>query len=547
MNDAKTVLFAISTETISAEKAKKFEDDTMKIIRSGNRDYYNSNSVHCDYKDGLIKMCQQYRPSVAIVNELLPGMGNVFDIVKEIKSEFPEIIIVMLLKDARVVGDAVLANLTAAGIYNWLSAPWRTEAVASLVVTPKKMKDVEAYIPKIVEGSNGLAFETKIVERVEDELDDIVAPNFSSSSNALAMDGKLDDFSLQKENLEVGYHKVIGKGFTSGFGSKFKIGAANNMPILNPGVREEAEPEVKPEIKEEVKPVVKEEIKPVEDAPKAPPQVFSKTIKEEEKVKEEPKQEVQKQEVPVPPKPVANKRPKKELRVEQRAILDRIRVKDAPEEKQAVKQIPEEEAKKSIQAAVAQKPVEKKVAKLLSLSEYNFVPKYNKVLFIRALPLSTVFPIHIADLSSALFVDFNKESCYDGFANVYKTTIKECQLPNNGRIVADAVAGNGIEKVAKKFDYVIAIVPEDDFVINTFVKRYPDIADLVLVQNSNKVINFKERGNIFGDKVKTISFLNEKTPIVQESLTEKKLLLDSPEYAKDVNFIVQSLNKENNK
>lgn len=534
MNEAKTVLFAISTETISAEQAKKFEDKTMMAIRSGNREYYNSNSVHCDYKDGLIKMCQQYRPSAAIINELLPGMGNIFDIVREIKSEIPEIIIVMLLKDNRVIGDAVLANLAASGIYNWLSAPWKTDTVAGLVVSPKKMKDVESYIPKIVEGSNGLAFETKLVERVEDELDDIVTPNIAGSSNALAMDGKIEDLSQQKENLEVGYHRVIGKGFTGGFGSRFKIGKSDSSSILKADVSETPKVEDIQEFSLDVSKTNKtaeekktEEVKIIE-TPK---------VEKEENIK---KPTVENN-VPKP------RKTREEIKTEQKALLDRIKVKEDIKKNNAVKEIPEQEAKKNIKEVKEKHEtptLEKKVNKLMCLNEYNFAPRYNKVLFVRALPISTIFPIHLAALSKASFVDFNKESCYDGFTNVFKTTIKESKLPEAEVIVADAVAGNGIEKVAEKFDYVVAIVPEDIFVINTFVKRYPNLADLILIQNSAKLIDFKANKDLFGTKPSLTSFLNEKTLAIQNAIMEKKLLMDDPEYARSVNFIIKALNKE---
>lgn len=516
MNDAKTVLFAISMDALSPSQAKTFEERTMIAIRSGNRNYFNSNSVHCDYKDGLIKMCQQYRPSAAIINELLPGIGNVFDIAKEIKSEFPEIIIVILLKDNRVVGDAVLANLAAAGIYNWISAPWKPELVANLVVSPKKMKDVEAYIPKIVERANGLAFDTKLVERVEDKLDDIITPNSSGSNNALAVDGKVEDIQSQKENLNVNYHKVVGGNKSFGFGNRGGIKKSGISLTMQTSEKKEETPIV--ENKEvatkvevpavETKPVEERKIENIHPIEKPKPD-FNK-IMQENKSKETPKANVD-----------DNKK----------KLLDKLSSMKKPVEEKKV----ETEVKKP------EPKVEK--PKLLSLSEYNFVPRYKKILFVRALPLSTVFPVHIAKLSKAKFVDFNKESCYDKFEDVHKTTIKEAKLPDGELIVADAVAGNGIEKLVSKFDYVVAIVPEDEFVINTFVKRYPNLADLILVQNSAKLIDFKTTKNIFGDKLKAISFLNEKTPNIHNSLVEGKLLMDDVEYAKSVNFIVKNLNK----
>ena len=527
MNEAKTVLFAISMDGVGAEQAKKFEDKTMLAIRSGNRDYYNSNSIHCDYKDGLLQMCQQFHPSAAVINELLPGMGNIFEIVKEMKSEFPEIVIVMLFKDNRVVGDAVLANLTASGIYNWVSAPWKPETIASLITSPKKMKDVEAYIPKIIEGANGLAFETKLVERVEDNLNDLASPSLEGSSNALAVDGRIDDITQHKENLEVGYHKVVGKGFLGGFGNRAKT----NTSGISLSVK--ANNEEKP----------KQEENKTSNLFSNSNEISVNKIPAVEEKKAEPKEIVKTKVVENMVKDVLEQKEKAErsLNIEKKNLLDKI---DINKEDLSTKKLDNSEIfKETVPSKENPDQNKKKETKLLSLNEFNFEPKYNKVLFVRALPLSTIFPIHLARLSKAAFVDFNKESCYDGFEDVYKTTIKEAKLPDNERIVADAVAGNGIEKIAEKFDYVIAILPEDDYAINIFLKRYPNLADFVLIQNSAKIIDFRKIGNIFGSKVKAMSFLNEKTSMIRTALVEKVLLMNNPDYAKSVNFIVKTLGK----
>ena len=38
-------------------------------------------------------------------------------------------------------------------------------------------------------------------------------------------------------------------------------------------------------------------------------------------------------------------------------------------------------------------------------------------------------------------------------------------------------------------------------------------------------------------------FLDEKTPAIADALRNKKLLMDDPDYAKSVNFIVKNLNR----
>lgn len=523
MNEAKTVLFAISMDGMAASQAKAFEEKTMFSVRSGSRDYFNANSIHCDYKDGLMKMCQQYRPSAMVVNELLSGMGNIFDIVREIKSEFSDINIVILLKDNRVVGDAVLANLAAAGIYNWLSAPWKPEAIASLICSPKKLKDVEAYIPKIIEKANGLAFDTKLVERVEDKLEDLAPTGLSGASNAVAVDEKMEDLNQHTEEIEVDYHQSSPKK-VSGFGKR-GFGKSGISLSLNTEAKQPVE-----EVKKE-EPVVPEPVKM--EVPKPEP----------------PKTPVAPQ---FNPRPVEEKKPETKTNLklsESRSqLLDRIGKKKQEEFKAKEKELQELKAKeeklKEEKLKEIKKEEPKPEVKQLSLNKMEFSPKYKKVLFVRALPLSTVLPLHIAKLSNATFVDFNKESCYDGFDKVYKTTIKEAKLPDDERIVADVVAGNGLEKIIPLFDLVIVIVPEDDFVIKTFNKRYPDVANFVLVHNPSKLMNFKILTDKFGKKLKFISFLSDDVPMVYEALNEKKLLMDNSDYAKGISYIVKKLNNK---
>lgn len=114
----KTILFGIAMEGLSAKSAQEVELKTMSALKSGNREFADAVSVHCDYKEGLYKMCQQYQPDCIILNEALPGTGNIFSLAKDLKSDFPNTIFTILLRKHRPVGDVDLANLTASGIYN---------------------------------------------------------------------------------------------------------------------------------------------------------------------------------------------------------------------------------------------------------------------------------------------------------------------------------------------------------------------------------------------------------------------------------------------
>lgn len=543
MNEARTVLFALSSAGTPPEKIKAFEEGTMVAIRAGSKDYYNSNSVHCDYKDGLIKMCQQYNPSAVIISELLTGNGNIFEIAKAIKSDFPTTTIVLLFKDNRPVGDAVLADLVSSGIYDWVVAPWKPELIASSVVSPRKAKDVEAYKPKIIEGANGLAFETKIIQkRVEDEIDTIDNSVFSPENRGLAVEGTLSAINQPEKSVEVGYHQIVNRKHNMGFAKPKNSGLGVNLSL-------KTSVESKPEIKEEkvtptagIESLLQRNIEVKEEEPKPEPLKVQKELIEEPKEELKPAEE-QSDEFDFNRRSMLKNKfstlNKKVEKVKENGP-PKFDARPVDKPKAPTKEDKSEAFEKALKAVETR---QKEPKPILSLSQLDFNPEYKKVLFVRALPLSSVLPIHLAKLSKAKFVDFNKESCYDGFADVYKTTFKEAKLPDSEYIVADAVAGNGIEKIAKMFDLVIAIMPEDYFVINTFMKRYPNLTNNYAIQNPAKIINFKEAKELFGKSLDKMYFLDEKTPAIADALRNKKLLMDDPDYAKSVNFIVKNLNR----
>ena len=554
MNEARTVLFALSGAGMSPDVIKAFEEKTMVAIRAGSKEYYNSNSVHCDYKDGLIKMCQQYNPNAVIISELLTGNGNVFEIAKEIKSDFPATTIVLLFKDNRPVGDAVLADLVSSGIYDWVVAPWKPELIASSVVSPRKAKDVEAYKPKIIEGANGLAFETKMIQkRVEDEVDTIDNSVFSPENRGLAVEGTLSAINQPEKSAEVDYHQVVNRKHNMGFAKPRTGGLGVNLSLKTSN-------EPKSEVKEEktvptanIESLLQRNIEVKEEEPKPElPKVQKEPVEElKTELKTELIEELKTEEKASDDfdfdrrsmlknkLSALNKKDEKVEKIKEN-VPPKFDARPVDKPKAPVKEDRSEAFEKALKTAETRKQEPKPI---LSLNQLDFNPEYKKVLFVRALPLSSIFPIHLAKLSKAKFVDFNKESCYDGFANVYKTTFKEAKLPDSEYIVADAVAGNGIEKIAKMFDLVIAIMPEDHFAISTFMKRYPNLTNNYIIQNPAKIINFKEAKELFGKSLGKMYFLDEKTPAIGDALRNKKLLMDDPEYAKSVNFIVKNLNR----
>ena len=545
----KTVLFAIAMNDLSPSQAEDFENQTVNALRMGSREFADVAHVHCDYKDGLFKMCQQYKPDYLIVNEALKGIGNIFDIVKDIKSELPEIKITVLLTNQRVIGDVVLANLTASGIYNWLVAPWKPESVANTLIVPKKMKDVEAYMPRIVEnGEGGLAFETKLVEKIEDGLEDLpdILTSGGNKGERAGNVGDIGDENKEKEN--VSYHRVMTGGF--GFGKSFK-------PVLSLAKEEPVQPEPVVEQKFDLSDSLKEQVneikveEPKEEAKPAEAKTEDAPIKRRLSLLDAINMRTEKKEAQVEEpvvvnnpfslddEPVAPVQEVVEKPVEQEKVTEPVAEVAKPEEVKPVEVEPvvvKEEVKEEIKEEVVEAPKP-------TLSSIKFTPKFEKILFVRAYPISSVVPAHIKALMNAQFVDFNKASNNDEYFDLLRTTIKEAKMPEGKYIVGDVVAGNGIEKLVEKFDHVVAILPEDPFAIKQFNERYGSLCNGAIVDKCiTSSITRKQLTKMMPNVkyIDTIKVDNCNKDVIQSGINHT-LLMDNAEFAEGMKFFLRDI------
>lgn len=522
----KKILFAIASERFNSDKVRALEEAVCNELRIGSREYADlTSSLHCDYKDAIARMCTQERIDVLVVNENLQGQGDLLSILKEIKSELPAITIVMLLTQNRGVGDAFLANAVASGVYNWVVAPWSKKNIANVIISPKKMKDVEMYMPKIIEGKNGLAFDTVVVEKKAEALEDLNdLPDLlgSNTNNGTLVNG-VNDLGAEKTNKSIGYSRKM-------FGSKFGFGKAVKPKAISHETQEEIP--VKPE--------------PVELKMESIPPV------------EEPKTEIQKESPVEKPKfSFAEFYAKKEE--ELKTLEDKKPIEEIKEEiKEEVKPQTEIEDVKPAEGTESKanqikapdfKPTKMKPKKPevedKTIGTIKFTPKYQRILFIRALPLTSAIPAHIASLTKFRFVDLNKNdnSNVGYFDDMVKTNIKECELPE-GPIVADVIVGNGVEKIIDKFDHVVVIFPEDLNVIKEFVKRYPFIKDcgVVLDKCTSGVLPIVLlRKNIpnclYIDTVKT-ELCNK---VLAKSCENRILLTGDKEYYQAIKWLLKDL------
>lgn len=564
----KTVLFAIAMRGLDSKNKSLFEEKTIQALKLGSRDFVDVNYSFCDYKEGLVKACNQYMPDCLVVNENLIGNGNIFEIIKDIKSDYPDMTITVLLTKPRVVGDVVLANLTASGIYNWIVAPWTPEAVANSLIIPKKMKDVQAYIPKIVEGINGLAFETKVVEKIEDNLDDLSDILEAGSNNAVSVDGKISDIGEKTETKQnIHYKRVINPGF--GFGKNVK-------PILNIKTSTDSANENNETMNlfsveqepvsgiESDKNVNNENANAITLDNKPEQEAKEFVLKSEEKPtvqdfvvqKEQVKEEVKR---PLPPRvtmraEISSKEEMKAKLENAFAALDSVKAETPKEEvKPSVSTVEPKKADDAPLKAYFEKEVKAKKAETkpqqqtVTLANLSFVPKYKKILFIRALPMSSIVPVHVAKLMNASFVDFNKTSNNDGYMDILRTTIKEARMPEDEYIVGDVVAGNGVEKLVDKFDHVVALLPDDPFAIKQFVSRYPNIYNGAIIDKCTSAsITRKQLLSMIPDAmyIDSIKVDNCNREVVQSSI-DHSFLFDNADYAEGIRYFLKDISGGN--
>lgn len=568
----KTVLFAITMEGFT--QAEAFENKVLEALRTGSREFADAAKISCNYKEGLQKLCQQYKPNCLVVNENLTGTGNIYEIIKDIKSEQPDLQITVLIQQQRVVGDATLANLAAAGIYNWIFSPWTVDSIANSLIAPKKMKDVEAYIPKIIDKGDGLAFATKVVEKVEDNLEDLPDVLNSGVNNAVKVKG-VSDLEEEKQESTVQYHRVIGRGF--GFGSNIKPKKTFDPTKVKEEVKpvqQESSLLTKPQAsKEESSLLSKVEASRDEVSSLRKPSIVNEDnieteqdleernrklmneILERRKQREAEQQEIMQKRLEevahkkqdVPQETLINKAPRPNFQSKIRKTaenLDLSKLDNLGKEatKQEVKQEPKKQEIKKAEPKKEEKPVGLIEDVYPTLEEVEFKPKYKKILFVRALPLTSLIPAHIANLSKAKLVDYNRTD--DLYVDALKSSIKEANLFDEEYVIGDVVAGNGVEKLKEKFDYVIGILPEDLAVANMFDKRYPNLCNAVIIDRScARGRDRKPFLELFKEKMDFISFIRTEDferKVVQNMLAHK-LMMDDSDYSQALKFLVEAL------
>lgn len=119
---------------------------------------------YATHLDTLYDQCKQKRPSIVVIREGLQGKTDFLDTLRKIKTEIPDIRIVVITKD-RPVGDSLLVSLTIYNIYDFLSAAsLKGSQIADLIMNPRTYADIEQYVPVINrDNSAKYSFETKTI------------------------------------------------------------------------------------------------------------------------------------------------------------------------------------------------------------------------------------------------------------------------------------------------------------------------------------------------------------------------------------------------
>ena len=119
---------------------------------------------YATHLDTLYDQCKQKRPSIVVIREGLQGKTDFLDTLRKIKTEIPDIRIVVITKD-RPVGDSLLVSLTIYNIYDFLSAASvKGSQIADLIMNPRTYADIEQYVPVINrDNSAKYSFETKTI------------------------------------------------------------------------------------------------------------------------------------------------------------------------------------------------------------------------------------------------------------------------------------------------------------------------------------------------------------------------------------------------
>jgi hypothetical protein len=202
--------------------------------------------------------------------------------------------------------------------------------------------------------------------------------------------------------------------------------------------------------------------------------------------------------------------------------------------------------------SVAEEPEKKKKI-------FEFIrPNAQKILFLRATPLTTLVPAqyayHWGKIDKVTFVDLDKNSIFEGFydkLNAVKADFKSFKMPE-GNVVATAMAGNGIDKIVNQFDVIVVITPPDKNVLRTFVARYDGMFEYGILidkmfRGTGKLNEYKEiaPNAKFYNTVK-ITEMDSGEPITALEIWEAEgngsILPD--DYLNIIKFLIKDLAKE---
>lgn len=158
---------------VFATGADRFETAILSSLSA--RDPENTyRRVHsATHIDGLEDVCARYRPQVLVISEGLAGNMNFLELVRRLKMTIRGMQIVVLAKP-RVPGDAFLTGLVMYGVYDFIaSGQMSPDAVADLIVHPRDVQEISAYVPAVNIEQNGAQFSFSAADSHEEGTRDI--------------------------------------------------------------------------------------------------------------------------------------------------------------------------------------------------------------------------------------------------------------------------------------------------------------------------------------------------------------------------------------
>lgn len=542
----KNIVFAMKVEGIDAAQIKTFENSIKDYLRSTHPSFEINQIFSCDYKEGLYNVCKTVKPDILVVSELLPGNGDFAQIIRDIKTTLPHLEIIVLLSQERPVGDALLATLVTLGIYNWLVAPWKPALITEMMVSPRKLSDVEIYMPKIIANNKGLAFETVIIEKDKEdknEIKDINSNIIGDHSNKSIDAGSIVDLAMDenKSKNKVPTYRSLLKATQHGMNDK--VTTSHRATFSEKAVNFKAIPAEKKDIlfnnnNIENKSDLKEDVKSI-DGPNQDKDVTIKDVKP-------------KIERPQISKPVLDKKEKADINVKN--------------DNKTNKQEKLLESLGDFKAPDVQKE-DKKIEKVNNDDKnlFDFDKNIHKILCLNILPLESSIAYNLSlliqkSLKNVCLIDLIKGESYldnydDKELSLKKSTYKDFNNLINEidseYMVVNAVAGNGLENIIDKFDKVIVIAPQDEYAIKIFVNRYgqllPQGCILFIEKYFSKGLGIKElkQFNVFSDvaTLKMENNIDDNAFSIQEyheAIKNKKQLIDNDKYMKNLKFLLKS-------